>query len=406
MTHFELMKQQSVKTDSKIVFLIMDGLGGIRTVNRAQTELELAKTPFMDEMAAQGITGRVMPVSPGITPGSAPAHFSLFGYDPMRDDFQIGRGVLEALGIDMSLEPSDIAIRGNFATVDTDGNITDRRAGRIPTETCVALCKKLQNQIKEIDGAEIIIRPGEQYRCVVVFRGKDLGALVNDTDPQATGVPHLPAKGLDKASKKTAAIANKFSEKVRSVLQSEKKANALSLRGFSCYPTVPHLQDIYQLNPACIAAYPLYRGVAKVVGMKILEVPGGEIRDEFECLKKHWKEHDFFFMHIKKTDSCGEDGNPQGKIKVIEEVDQHAAVLRALGPDVLVITGDHSTPPPMQSHGWHPVPALLWARFCGMDDTDRFDEISCIRGGLGTIPSYWLMELAMANAGKFKKFGA
>lgn len=406
MTHFDLMKQLSVQTDSKIIFLILDGLGGIRTINRAQTELELAKTPYMDEMASQGITGRVMPVSPGVTPGSAPAHFSLFGYDPTHDEIQIGRGVLEALGIDMTLEPSDIAIRGNFSTVDSKGNITDRRAGRIPTEECVKLCEKLQAGITEIDGTEIIIRPGEQYRCVVVFRGKDLGAGVNDTDPQTTGVPHLAAEGKDKASKKTAAIANKFTEKVRSNLKSEKKANALSLRGFSKYPTVPHLKDIYKLNPACIAAYPLYRGVSKVVGMKILEVPGSEISDEFECLKKHWKNHDFFFIHIKKTDSYGEDGNPQGKIKVIEETDRYVGILRSLRPDVVVITGDHSTPPPMKSHGWHPVPVLLWGRFCGMDDTERFDEVSCIRGGLGTIPSHWLMELAMANAGKFKKFGA
>jgi len=406
MIHFDLMKQQSIQTDSKIVFLILDGLGGIRTVNRSQTELELARTPYMDQLAAEGITGRVVPVSPGITPGSAPAHFSLFGYNPTDDDIQIGRGVLEALGIDMELQDRDIAIRGNFATVDTGGLITDRRAGRIPTEKCRELCDRLQKEIKKIDDVEIIIKPGEQYRCVIVFRGKDLGNGVEDTDPQALGVSHPPAVAKDPSSEKTAKIANQFSEKVKEILKQEPQANSISLRGFSRLPSVPGMNEVFKLRPACIAAYPLYRGVSKVVGMEILPVDGTEISDEFDTLKKHWNRYDFFFVHVKKTDSYGEDGNPQGKIKIIEEVDKHLPILTGLQPDVIVITGDHSTPPPMKSHGWHPVPALLWAKHCGMDDVKKFDEINCSKGSLGTVPSQWLMELALANADKFKKFGA
>lgn len=404
MTHDELIQSLVQKTDSKIVMLVMDGLGGIRTKDRPKTELEIARIPNMNALAAKSVCGRILPVSPGVTPGSGPAHFSLFGYNPTNDEIQIGRGVLEALGLDMKLKPGDVATRCNFATMDASGLLTDRRAGRIPTEECVRLCEQLK-RITHIEDTEVIVRAGEQYRFVVIFRGQDLHGDINDTDPQTTGVCALNAVPRNDASRRTARLADEFIRQANAVLAGESKANTLLMRGFSVLPHVPTFREKYQLNAACIASYPLYRGVASVVGMDVLST-GMEIADEFATLRENWINYDFFFIHIKKTDSYGEDGNPDGKIKILEEVDRQIPGLMKLGPDVLMITGDHSTPPPMKSHSWHAVPFLLYSAVCSFDDAVAFNETECSKGQLNNLPSYHIMELALANAGKLKKFGA
>lgn len=405
MTHSDLLKMLSQKTDSKIVLLVMDGLGGIRTKERPQTELELAQIPNLNALAKGSLCGRIMPVSYGVTPGSGPAHFSLFGYNPTDDGIQVGRGVLEALGLDMKLQPGDVATRCNFATIDAKGLLTDRRAGRIPTEECERLCKQLTEKIKKIDDVKVIIKPGEQYRFVVVFRGKKLDGHIKDTDPQVTGVKALPAVAANTSSRRMALIANKFILKANQILKDESKANSILMRGFSVLPHVPSMQERFNITPACIASYPLYRGVASVVGMDVLNT-GMEIEDEFQTLKDHWHTYDFFFIHIKKTDSYGEDGNPEGKMKILEAVDKQIPLLRALQPDVIMVTGDHSTPPPMKSHSWHPVPFMIYSKICSFDDAQGFNETECSKGQLGNFPSYHIMELALANAGKLKKFGA
>lgn len=404
MTHDELIRSLTQKTDSKIVLLVMDGLGGIRTSDHPKTELEIARIPNMNALAAKSMCGRIVPVSPGVTPGSGPAHFSLFGYNPTNDEIQIGRGVLEALGLDMKLKAGDVATRCNFATMDDSGLLTDRRAGRIPTEDCVRLCEKLK-RITHIEDVEVIIRAGEQYRFVVVFRGHDLHGDIKDTDPQMTGVPALNAEPRNDVSRRTAHVADEFIRQANAVLHGESKANTLLMRGFSVLPHVPTFMDKYQLKAACIASYPLYRGVASVVGMDVLAT-GMEIADEFATLRENWTNYDFFFIHVKKTDSYGEDGNPDGKIKILEEVDRQIPGLLSLAPDVLMITGDHSTPPPMKSHSWHPVPFLLHSAVCSFDDAAAFNETECSKGQLNNLPSYHIMELALANAGKLKKFGA
>jgi len=391
---------------TKIVLLVMDGLGGIRNDDFPKTALERARTPNMDSLAAGGLCGRSMPISLGITPGSGPAHLALFGYDPFAPENDIGRGVTEVTGVGFDLKKQDIAIRGNFATVDGDGILTDRRAGRLPHEECVRICAKLQEGIREIDGVEIIIMPVREYRFGVVLRGKGLSPEVEETDPQLTGKKPLPPLPRTPEAERTAEVISEFVRSAGRLLAGEAKANTVLMRGISRKPHLEPFAERYGLRAAAIASYPLYRGVAGLCGMDIVET-GFSVKEEFDTLESvYGGDHDFFFLHIKKTDSYGEDGNIEGKAGVIEEVDSEIPQLLALGPDVLVITGDHSTPCAIKGHSWHPVPLLISSAVCGRDDTARFDEIECDRGGLGVFPATKIMELALANAGRLKKHGA
>ena len=407
MNPMNMLKDLVLKTDSKIVFLVIDGVGGIRSANRQRTELELAVTPHLDDLARSSVCGRIMPVWYGITPGSGPGHLSLFGYDPLEPKHDIGRGVLEALGIDFDLQETDVAARGNFSEVDKKGIITNRRAGRLPTEKCIALCEKLQAKITNIDGVKIIVRPVRDYRFVVVLRGENLSSSIADTDPQKVGLaPRDPEATEDTPSARfTQKVVAKFVKQCFAILKQDKDANAMLLRGFSKDPCLPKLPEIYKLTPAAIANYPLYRGVAKLVGMDVLKVEG-EIEAEFDLVEKVWPKYDFFFLHIKKSDSYGEDGNVEGKIIVIEQVDALLPRLMALDPDVVVVTGDHSTPTQIQGHSWHPVPFMLYSKVCDADEIGEFSERACDQGSLGVFPATAIMALALANASKLKKFGA
>jgi len=381
--------------------LVFDGLGGLPLPETGKTELETAKTPNLDRLAAEGICGLSDPVAPGITPGSAPGHLALFGYDPIK--YEIGRGVLEATGIDFAVQPGDVAARGNFCTVDGNGLVTDRRAGRISDEKCAELCKILDGQ--HIDGIEVIVRPVRGHRFVAIFRGEGLSPEVSDSDPQQVGLLPLDITAQNIDSVKLANIANKFVVSARELLAEQHPANMVLLRGFSGEPGFPSMKDIYKLNPAAVAGYPMYRGLARLVGMKTLDTGPG-INDVFATVKEYYEKYDFFFLHYKPTDAAGEDGDFGRKVKVIEEVDSALLQLLALKPDVLVVTGDHSTPAVLKAHSWHPVPVLLNSRFCRADSVDNFSESSCARGGLGRISSVDIMPLVMANALKLKKFGA
>ena len=402
---FEELKPLLRPNGSKIVLLVMDGLGGLPIEPNGPTELEFAKTPNMDKLAAEGTLGQTIPIRPGLTPGSGPAHLALFGYDPLHHP--VGRGVLSALGVGLEVHPGDVAARGNFCTMDAEGKITDRRAGRIPSEESAPLVEKLA-QIK-IPGVQIDVRQVKEYRFVVVMRGEGLSPDLADTDPQITGVPPLPVKTTtdSPAARRTAELFNQWIAEARKLLADQPKANCVTLRGFATDPELPKFDESYGLKAACVAVYPMYKGVARLVGMDIISFEGESPEDEFAAVAEHWDEYDFFFVHIKKTDSKGEDGDFEGKAHIIESVDAALPKLLALKPDVLMVTGDHSTPAKLRSHSWHPVPFLLWAPASARPDAQtRFGETACAQGGLGTFQAHDAMPLALAHALRLEKFGA
>jgi len=389
-------------SESKIVLLLLDGLGGLPVAPGGPTELEAAKTPYMDHLAAEGALGQIIPIRPGITPGSGPAHLALFGYDPLKYD--VGRGVLSASGVGIHIKPGDIAARGNFCTLDNEGKITDRRAGRIPNEEAAPLVKKLQ-AIK-VPGVETEIKHVKEYRFTVVMRGKGLDDNIADTDPQQIGVPSLPVTATQPAAKKTAALFQEWINQANTILADQPKANGINLRGFATNPNLPQYKDIFGLKAACIAAYPMYKGVSRLVGMDVLDVDGDTPADEFQTVRQHWNDYDFFFVHIKKTDSTGEDGNFDAKIHVIETVDEALPGLLDLEPDVLVVTGDHSTPALLKSHSWHDLPIMLSARTGRFDRVTAFGETACLGGSLGRIRHVDILPLALAHALRLTKYGA
>lgn len=396
----EFVTRYAQENEQKIVMLVMDGLGGMPGPN-GKTELESAKTPNMDELAKGGAIGLIDPIAQGMIPGSGPAHFALFGYDPVKND--IGRGALAATGIGFDLRGGDVAARINFCTVDSAGLVTDRRAGRIATEVNAKLCEKLSS-IK-ISGVEIFVKAVKDHRAVIVFRGSGLSEHVGDTDPQNTGLAPLEPKAVQPQAEKTAKASKEFLSQAKEILKNEHPANMVLLRGFAECPSIPSFLMAYKLKAAAIATYPDYKGVARVCGMDVLET-GSEIEDEIKTLETAWAKYTFFFIHIKKTDSNGEDGNFDGKVKVIEAVDNIIPRIIGLRPDCLVITGDHSTPAVLKAHSHHPVPILFWGKLVRPDLSTQFGERACMNGGLGRFPSSEIMALAMANAQKLGKFGA
>jgi len=401
MMHQLIRELREEENKSKIVLLVADGLGGLPMEAGGKTELESARTPNLDTCVREGVCGLSIPVLPGITPGSGPGHLALFGYDPL--EYRIGRGVLEALGINFQVGEKDVAVRGNFCTVDDAGLITDRRAGRPTIERCIDMCSKLQ-QIR-IPGVEIFVEPVREHRFVVVFRGDGLGDGVNDTDPQKTGHEPLKAKGSDENSEKTARIVNQFVAEARRVLRNDAPTNMVTLRGFSRNPKIETMQQVYGLRSAALAVYPMYKGLARLVGMDVADA-GTSLDEQISTLRKIWNDYDFFFLHYKYTDTTGEDGNFHAKVESIERLDGELPKIMALNPEVLIVTGDHSTPSRLRSHSWHPVPTLLWSRTCRPDPVTEFGESYCLRGGLGQFQAMYLLPLALANAGRLGKFGA
>ncbi len=397
----ELIAELKEKNDSKIVLLVADGLGGLPDPSTGKTELETAHTPNLDRLAQRGVCGTMLPIAPGITPGSGPGHLALFGYDPLK--YVIGRGVLEATGVGFEVGPKDVAVRCNFCTLDEEGRIIDRRAGRISTEESAPLAIKLREI--QIPGVEIFVEPVREHRFVVIFRGEGLGANVADTDPQRTGVPPLDPVANDYESQRTADVARRFIAQAREILAGHSKANGLTMRGFSSRPNLPTFESVYGLRAAAIAVYPMYKGLARLVGMTIVGSPAN-LNEEIDLLEKVWNEYDFFFVHFKYTDSRGEDGNFAAKVQMIEEFDRIIPRVEGLRPTVLIVTADHSTPAALRSHSWHPVPVVLVADSARRDDCQAFGERECLRGGLGQFPAVYLMSLAMAHAGRLGKFGA
>lgn len=403
MANLELMRRLHQSADTKIVLLVIDGLGGLPIEPGGPTELEAADTPNLDQLAAEGTLGLTVPVRHGITPGSGPGHLSLFGYDPV--EFDVGRGVIESAGIGLDVAKGDLAARGNFATIDQDGLITDRRAGRISSDEARPLVDRLK-EIK-LPGVRSQVEVLREYRFGLVLRGQGLVANIEDTDPLETGRAPLPAVPMDGASHLGADLVNRWIELASRELSNEPKANALTLRGFSTNPDLPQFPEIYGLKAGCVAVYPMYRGVARLVGMEVLEFEEETPRAEFRTAAENLHDFDFMFVHIKKPDSLGEDGDFQAKSDYLSLVDQALPDLLGAHPDVLAVTGDHSTPAKLRYHSWHPVPTLLWAPETARPDLQTaYGETRCLAGGLGLLPAFELMPLLMAHARRLEKYGA
>ena len=396
----ELAKELSQTTDSKIVLLVMDGVGGLPA--KGMSELEAARKPNLDELAKRGVCGVSDPVFMGITPGSGPAHLALFGYDPLK--FQLGRGILEALGSGVEVGRNDLVARGNFATF-KGGFIADRRAGRIPTEENVRICAYINAHLPKQEGVEVKVFPGKEHRFVARFTAEGLADALTDADPQKEGTPRLPTSAVVPEAAKAAAIVNRFLDNLTGALKGEPKANTALLRGFSKFPSIPTMPELFKIRPAAIANYPMYKGLAKLLGMTVMDV-GGETADLFDALEKSYNDYDFFYIHYKKTDSAGEDGKFDAKVAAIEALDKFIPRLVALNPDVLVVTSDHSTPSALSGHSWHPNPFVLVSKTAGMDDVTEFAERACGKGLLGRFRALYAMPLMLAHALKLKKFGA
>ncbi|MFE4107172.1 2,3-bisphosphoglycerate-independent phosphoglycerate mutase [Almyronema epifaneia] len=388
----------------KIVYLILDGVGGLPDPQRGGTELQVAETCNLDQLAKESSCGLLEIVGPGITPGSGPGHLALFGYDPLK--YRIGRGVLSALGIDFDLQAGDVAARANFATLDQSGRVSDRRAGRIATDFNRELTQKIRDRVSlDFDGT-FFFETVSEHRAVLVLRGQGLSGRLHDSDPQQTGVPPAEPRAKDDASQLTAKLVRSFLDQAKAVLADESPANMVLLRGFERYEPLPSLQQRFKLKGLCIADYPMYRGVSRLIGMDLVDPPGG-IEARFKALQTQYaKDYDFFFVHVKKSDSLGEDADFDSKVSLIETVDRLLPLITTLAPDVLVVTADHSTPATMGKHSWHPVPLMIYSPHGRLDEVAQFDEYTCRQGMLGIRPGTHLMGLALANAGRLQKFGA
>lgn len=391
-----------IPAETKIVLLIMDGLGGLPREPGGHTELETACKPNMDSLAGRSALGLTQPAGPGITVGSGPGHLAIFGYDPT--EYEIGRGALEALGVDFDLGLEDVAARGNFCTVDEGGIILDRRAGRIPNSTAQRLAEILRGV--RMEGVQFFIEPVKEHRFAFIMRGAGLSDALSETDPLKTGVPPLKVKPLDPQAGRAAEVVNRFVQQAALLLKDESPANMVMLRGFARLPHLPTYPELYGLRAAAIAINGMYRGVARLAGMEVLDVQGQTFADEVSTLERCWNEFDFFYMHVKKTDTCGENGDFMGKVRAIEEVDALLPRILALKPDVLIIGGDHSSPAVLKSHSWHPVPLLIHAAHVREDGAEGFGERACARGGLGILPASHVIRLALADAGRLTKYGA
>jgi 2,3-bisphosphoglycerate-independent phosphoglycerate mutase len=399
--NLELLRELSITNNTKILLLVIDGLGGLPNES-GRSELEQADIGHLDRLAQDSMCGLTIPVAVGVTPGSGPGHLGLFGYDP--EQYTVGRGVLEALGIDFDLRSADVAARGNFCTVDGDGLITDRRAGRIATARTVPLCEELA-RIK-LPGVQVFVEPVRDHRFLLVLRGEGLSDRLTETDPQREGQRPLPVRATAPEAEATATLLNDWIAQAETVLRPYAPANMLTLRGLAKHPPMPSIAETCKFRAAAIAAYPMYRGLAKLVGMDVLPT-GGTFADELTTLKQHWDDYDFFFIHFKRADAAGEDGDFQAKIAALEEIDTYIDQLHALQADVFMVAGDHSTPAVVAGHSWHPVPFMLHTKqFARADVTEGFNEKACAHGTLGTFPAKEVLSLAMAHAGRLTKYGA
>jgi 2,3-bisphosphoglycerate-independent phosphoglycerate mutase len=385
----------------KTMLLVMDGLGGYRTAQRG-SELTEARTPNLDRLAGEGALGLHDPVTRGITPGSGAGHLGLFGYDPLT--YEVGRGALSAAGIGFELQPGDVAARVNFCTLASDGTVTDRRAGRLPTEEAAGICELLRHEVR-LEGTGFFLEPEREHRGLFVLRGEDLSSEVADTDPQRESVRPLDPLPKTPEAKRTADLVGAFLDQARALLADRERGNFLLLRGFDTQKALPSFPERYKVKALAIAAYPMYLGISRLLGFETHKVEGGA-PEEVAALATLLPDYDFVFMHVKKTDSAGEDGDFDRKVAAIEEVDSLIPSVLDAGVDVLAVTGDHSTPAQMAAHSWHPVPVLLCGGTASADGLPKFDEVHCRQGSLGRFEAKHLLPQLLAAAGRLAKYGA
>ena len=396
----DLIRRLSQPADTKVVLCVLDGLGGIQGP-RGRTELEEANLVHLDDLAQAGSLGRTLPVGYGITPGSGPGHIALFGYDPLT--YEIGRGALEATGIGFELGPNDVAARGNLCDLDAGGLITDRRAGRLPTEETTKICEQLR--AIQFPGVEVFVEPVQDQRFVLVLRGEGLSEEIAETDPQREGVAPIEATALSADGERSSALVREWITQAREILGGRERGNGVLLRGWSKRPDMPPFPELWKLRAAAVTVYPMYRGVAKLCGMDSIE-GAHSFAEQLDLVAEHWDEYDFFFVHYKYTDSAGEDGDFNRKVEAINQFDAALPKLLALQPNVLVVTGDHSTPAVLAAHSWHPVPLLLWGDYVRSDHGYHFNDPACATGELGTFPAKEVLPIAFAHAGRLAKYGA
>lgn len=397
----ELITELVQPARTKIVLLVLDGLGGCRTAEHG-SELYEANTPNLDRLAAQGSSGLHTVVALGITPGSGAGHLALFGYDPLI--YRLGRGALCAAGIGFDLGPLDIAARLNFCTLDEEGNVADRRAGRISTAENHRLCDLISKEVDLGEGIQLILEPERDHRSLLVLRGEELSPHVSDTDPQQLGLPPKTPIALALEAEFTVSLLNEMLAQIRTLLKDE-QANFVLLRGFDTLRNLPRFPTMFRLRSIGIAVYPMYIGISRILGMEVAGEQGGW-SEQLSSLEAAWDRYDFFYVHHKNPDAAGEDGDFERKCTAIEEIDATIPRLEALGPDVLCVTGDHCTPSFLRGHSWHPVPFLLWGPSVGVDTRTKFNEEEARLGAFGHILAKELMPLMLACAGRLGKYGA
>jgi 2,3-bisphosphoglycerate-independent phosphoglycerate mutase len=317
-----------------------------------------------------------------------------------------GRGVLSALGVGFDLREGDVAVRLNFATVDDEGRVTDRRAGRPSDEENRRLVARLQSEVSPPEeGVELFFEGEREHRAGLVLRGTNPSAARSDTDPQETGVPPLHLRPLADGAEDSARLVQKVLNEASRILSDEPRANAILARGFAEYERYPSMADRYKLRSRAIARYPMYGGVARLLGMDVLPIPTSD-DESIAALTEGFDQYDFHFVHFKAVDSRGEDGDFAAKVAAIEAVDELLPRIEALNPDVLVVTGDHSTPSRFRAHSWHPVPVMIASPWTRYDEDATFGERSCRAGELGIFPAVELMTLVLAHAERLTKYGA
>lgn len=400
----DLTSQLSLDHGGKILLAVLDGVGDIPIPEfGGLTPLEKAETLNLDKLTLSGALGQQFPVGRGITPGSGPGHLALFGYDPVK--FLVGRGVLAALGIGFKLEHGDLAARINFCSLNDEGVILDRRAGRISTELCTELVETLKPI--SIPGVEVFVEPVKEHRACVIFRGPGLSDSIHDTDPGLIGEKPLAVTATAPGAERAVDVVGRFVSRASEILKRKSPANGLLLRGFALHEDLPTLKERFKLNSAAVALYPMYKGVSSLAGMDQYQSDPADLSGEIQAAKNALRDgRDFVFLHHKYTDSSGEDGDHERKTAEIEKFDRAIPGLLECGFDVICVTGDHSTPCPMKLHSWHPVPVLINGGPQRTGWSSRFTEKEAASGALGTFQGYELMSLLLAAAGRLAKFGA
>ncbi|MCK4443355.1 MAG: 2,3-bisphosphoglycerate-independent phosphoglycerate mutase [Thermoplasmata archaeon] len=405
----------------KILLIILDGMADRPVaVLGSKTPLQAANTPNMDWFAKNGMCGQMDPIAPGVRPGSDTSHLAILGYNP--HEVYTGRGPFEAAGVGLPMEHGDIAFRCNFGTIDADGTVRDRRAGRIRKGTS-EIARDLDGM--PIEGVKVIFKEATEHRAVLILRGDGLSPKVTDVDPHAVGVKYHECEALEPEAGRTAEIVNEFVERSREILadhevnkkrlkEGDFPANIILPRGSGVFPHLDSLEERFGIRSAAICGVTLIKGICRVAGMKILDVDGATGGLDTDMIAKGkaaieaLESYDFVFLNVKAPDICGHDGDPEGKVKVAERLDMMMSFIRKeLRNDVIMaVTSDHSTPVSVRDHAGDSVPLIVYGKDIRVDEVSSYDEISVTKGILGRIRGSDLIHILLDQSGRAEKFGS